>query len=489
MGEVPAEFCGYEWPKDCERFDYDDREGLDKGDSLAQTTCVRETLPDTGQCAWHAAPDETEHKSIETLQDTRVPAEIRAESKLAESLDGATLVGMNIDRKITFSGSLLRYANFSNTHLSKVDFSDSYPQRADFSGSIFSNSNFSEADLRGADFSDAEFSDVDLPGAELEDVCFSDSYFFYSDFSGSDIFDADLSETFFYNTKLTDVNLLSADFSGAHLRSTSFAGSNLRDAIFEDIIINSSNFSDTTLNGVNLSEAYLEAVNLSGANIYHADLSYASLNRTNLSGASLRSATLTEANLTRVELSDLTVDRETTLTNLAEPERPSPLSLFRRSGAGESDSDDGVNPYHWDQTARAYHDLKTEFHDNGLVKKARRLHINERRARRHETAAEEGWFSRQHLIQLALGPVTGYGVGVWPLIVTMFFLFAISTITYYVIGVNNPLTYSTITFATSPPRPTGSLPMWVRFVANVETLAGTLLIVLLGFVLGNREQF
>jgi uncharacterized protein YjbI with pentapeptide repeats len=187
MGEVPAEFCGYEWPKDCERFDYDDRLVIDEGDSHQQTTCVREALPDTDRCAWHAAPDETEHKSIETVQDTRVPAEIRAGSKLAESLDGATLVGMNIDRKITFSGSLLRYANFSNTRLSKVDFSDSYPQHADFSDSIFSNTNFSEADLRGADFSDAEFSDVDLPRAKLEDVCFSNTDFFYSDFSGSDI--------------------------------------------------------------------------------------------------------------------------------------------------------------------------------------------------------------------------------------------------------------------------------------------------------------
>jgi uncharacterized protein YjbI with pentapeptide repeats len=489
MGEVPAEFCGYEWPKDCERFDYDDREGLDKGDSLAQTTCVRETLPDTGQCAWHAAPDETEHKSIETLQDTRVPAEIRAGSKLAESLDGATLAGMKIDRKIRFSGVLLRYANFSNTRLSEVDFSDSYPQRADFSDSIFSNTNFSGADLRGADFSDAEFSDVDLPGAKLEDVCFSDADFFYSDLSGSDIFDADLSETFFYNTKLSDVNLLSADFSGAHLRSTTFAGSNFRDAFLKDIIIDSSNFSNTTFDDANLSEASLEAVNLSGANIYDADLSHASLNRTNLSGASLRSATLTEANLTRVELSDLTVDRETTLTNLAEPECPSPWSLLRRGGASESDSDNGVNLYHWDQTARAYHDLKTESHDNGLIEKARRLHINERRARRHETAAEEGWFSRQHLIQLALGPVTGYGVGVWRLVGMMTALFIISTVTYALAGVVDPLTYSTITFATSPPRPTGSLPIWARFVANVETFVGTLLIVSLGFVLGNREQF
>jgi hypothetical protein len=273
------------------------------------------------------------------------------------------------------------------------------------------------------------------------------------------------------------------------LCSTSFAGSNFRDAELQDVIASNSNFSSTIFDDANLSEASLESVNLSGANIYDADLSHASLNRTNLSGANLRSATLTEANLTRVELSDLTVDRETTLTNLAEPERPSPLSLFRRGGAGESDSDDGVNPYHWDQTARAYHDLKTESHDNGLVGKARRLHINERRARRHETAAEGRWFSRQHLIQFASGLFTGYGVGVWRLLVTMFLLFVISTATYYVIGVNNPLTYSMITFATSPPRPTGSLPIWARFVANVETFVGTLLIVSLGFVLGNREQF
>ena len=139
--------------------------------------------------------------------------------------------------------------------------------------------------------------------------------------------------------------------------------------------------------------------------------------------------------------------------------------------------------------ARVYHDLKLAFDENGFVGRARRFHIQERRARRHETAIEEGWFSRRHLTALVSGAFTGYGVGVRRLLGTMAVLFAVSTLTYFVTPIQNPLLYSVITFTTAPPGQTGVLPIWAQAVAGVETFVGTLLIVSLGFVLGNREQF
>jgi hypothetical protein len=63
------------------------------------------------------------------------------------------------------------------------------------------------------------------------------------------------------------------------------------------------------------------------------------------------------------------------------------------------------------------------------------------------------------------------------------------TATYAVTPIQNPLLYSVITFTTAPPGQTALLPLWAQFVAGAETFVGTLLIVLLGFVLGNREQF
>ena len=467
MGEVPAEFCGYEWPKDCERFEYDDRPFLDKGDSHWQTTCVRETLPDADRCAWHAAPDETEHKSIETLRDARVPAEIRTEEELNESLDGAVLAGVEIRDELNLSGTLFRGANLSGTDLTHANLSEANVRDADLS-----KANLTGADLSKADFTAADLSEVKLIFTDLLDVNLT-----LASLSEADLTGADLPEAYLSFSDLSNANLTGADLDDTNLSEADLTGADLSEADLED-----TNLSEADLTGVNLSEADLTSADFLNTNIGHA--------------------TLTGAEFANAELSNLTVDCGTTADELAEPEPLSPLSAFQRDepdgDENESNSDQNeteTNPDNetssndWDRTARAYHDLKTEFHNNGFVVKARQLHIRERRARRRETAVEEGWFSRQHLTQFVSGLFTGYGVGVWRLVGTMTALFAISTVTYALAGVADPLTYSTITFATSPPRPTGSLPIWARLVANVETFVGTLLIVSLGFVLGNREQF
>jgi hypothetical protein len=51
------------------------------------------------------------------------------------------------------------------------------------------------------------------------------------------------------------------------------------------------------------------------------------------------------------------------------------------------------------------------------------------------------------------------------------------------------LYYSVVTLTTAPPGPmpgNGGLTTWI---ATIETFVGTFLTVLLGYVLGNREQF
>jgi uncharacterized protein YjbI with pentapeptide repeats len=410
-------------------------------------------LPDTDCCAWHAAPGETDHKSIETLRDARVPAEIRGESKARESLDGAVLAGMELEDELEFKRALLRYANISKVNLKGAD--------------------LSKVDLYNADLSEAFLQDADLSEAFLRDA----------DLSGADLYDADLSEADLYDADLINADLYDADLLNADLRR----------ADLSEVFLRGAELSGTLLWGADLSKADLLGADFSEKNLYDVNFLEANLRRADLSKADLGHTILTGANFAGAELSNLTVDRETTVDRLAEPEPVLPSLATQRGDSSpdesKNDPDSEASPNDWDRTARAYHDLKTEFHRNGFIGKPRRLHIGERRARRHETAVEEGWFSRQHLIQLVLGLFTGYGVGVWRLVRTMTALFLISTVTYALAGVADPLTYSTITFATSPPRPTNELPIWARFVANVETFVGTLLIVSLGFVLGNREQF
>jgi uncharacterized protein YjbI with pentapeptide repeats len=439
---VPAEFCGYEWPKDCERFDYDDRLFSDEEDSHQQTTCARETLPDTDRCAWHAAPDETEHKSIEALQDARVPAEIRAESKAGESLDGAVLTGMKIESKLNFSGTL----------------------------------------FRGADLSDADLDDTDLSGLNLGYVDLSEAFLYKSDLSEADLRYVDLSEASLNEADLSEADLYNADLSGADLDAADLPEADLRSADLLEASFNDADLSEADLRRADLLEASFNDADLSEADLWRADFSEASLNDADLSETSLKNIKLSRTNLTNVDLRDVFISNAdisgaiivNTMINSA-----TSVDGFAKQSSAEG----------WVKLAGAYHDLKLECHDAGFVGKARQLHISERRARRRETAAEVGWFSRQHLPQFVSGLFTGYGVGVWRLVGTMTALFTISTLTYVLAEVTNPFTYSTITFATSPPRPTGSLPIWARFVANVETFVGTLLIVSLGFVLGNREQF
>ena len=434
MSEVPPEFCGYEWPKDCERYDYDDDCALvDEGDSHQQTTCIREALPDTDRCAWHAVSGETEYKSIKTLQDARIPTKIRAESNLKESLDGAVLTRMELEDELDLSGIRSRGADFSRANLQ--------------------HASFSRANLR-----DANLSDADLLCANLR----------YANLSGADLRNASLGKADFTRSDLSAVDLSSADLAGSTMLRTNVSGGKLIDTSLSDAFLLYADFSQADLSEAGFSKADLSGADFCGASLSDADFTNSNLSETNLTSTDIRDVSLLNADLANATIADLTINSATSV-----------------GGFAEQSTAEG-----WVKLAGAYHDLKLEYHNAGFIRKARSLHISERRARRRETAAEVGWFSRQHLTQFVSGLFTGYGVGVWRLVGTMALLFIISTITYALTGkVTDPLTYSTITFVTAPPGGADNLPLWARFVANIETFFGTLLIVSLGFVLGNREQF
>lgn len=145
----------------------------------------------------------------------------------------------------------------------------------------------------------------------------------------------------------------------------------------------------------------------------------------------------------------------------------------------------------WDATARSYHDLKTVFSDHGLVGKARSMYIRERRARSLEAKAAYGQFDRRYLRSLPPWIFTGYGIRVQNLLFWMVALFLISTAVYVYVGVEDTfvsnVTYSVLAFTVGPPAvPEG---VGTQVMMMVETFLGTLSIVLLGYILGNRERF
>ncbi|SDD46334.1 hypothetical protein SAMN05192552_102425 [Natrinema hispanicum] len=189
-------------------------------------------------------------------------------------------------------------------------------------------------------------------------------------------------------------------------------------------------------------------------------------------------ADFTDAALIEVDLSDVNLNRGTRMeTELADMKER--VSKFHRS-------EDSESPQIWDTVARVNHNLKKAYSTNGLVGRARDYRLKERKARRKEARAEGGFTGwAGSVVSLLSFVFTGYGIRLWPIVVVMLGLYLGSAAWYSWVGVENSLYYSIVTFTTAPP---GEPPARAQLVSMAETLLGTLFIVLLGYVLGNREQ-
>jgi len=225
------------------------------------------------------------------------------------------------------------------------------------------------------------------------------------------------------------------------------------------------------------------------ATLVNADLQYVEFAEARFGGVDLTGTDLREA-----EITDISVNGATTCKRLNEGYGYDPSTgrlsitarLKRLYGGSEFDY-----PQQWDAAARAYHQLKTVFSEHGLVGRARTMHVRERRARSLEAKAANGWFDRRNLQSLLSRVFTGYGVQVRNLVIWMVLLFLFSTVVYVDADVKNTLAnniaYSVLAFTVAPPKiPSG---VGTQIVMMFETFLGTLSIVLLGYILGNRERF
>lgn len=231
------------------------------------------------------------------------------------------------------------------------------------------------------------------------------------------------------------------------------------------------------LDGANLSGVeFGYETSFADVSLRDSDLSEAELYNADLSGANLRGADLTDADLRKTVIEDVSVDGATTCNR-----------LFERDSSDASSGE-------WDSVARAYHDLKIVFIDSGLVGKARTMHVRERRARSLEARSAGGRFTWRYLDSLFSRIFTGYGVKIRNLVVWMVALFLVSTVVYVSVGVEDTLvgnvSYSVLTFTVAPPKIPTAVPFAVgtQLVMMIETFFGTVSIVVLGYILGNRER-
>lgn len=537
MTDAPNKMCGYEWPHD---------DGDVDGDESwvnSESTCIRESLPNSDRCVWHTNPepsnlDQSYTQETDTLAQSRDRA-VRTESDLmfamtdpdepGQVLDGANLAGIKLKDGISFENIRLRSANFNNAELSKTN----------FDGATLTGSDFSEAKLTDVSFIEGTVANANLSQAEVKRGRFRQT-----DFSGTKMREVTFNESSLSSTVFTDANIERACFEDANLPDSEFISSNLSDATFINVELPRADLTRSVLRKIDLtdikgekarfkhvdlqqatfSEVELQEADLTDADLRDSSVEKTDFNKANLTKVNLRNATLSDVTLTNTTLSELEIDRTTTIKSITKPpkqgiirralnrisiqgvretiptrrpERPSKqeikerISSVRQRTLGRDKSDQNPDElYEWDGVARACHKLKEEFNESGCIGRARQFHVEERRARRHEAKIENGLANSQYWRLTLLGLVTGYGIRLRRILSSIIFIFIISTAAYYFAGVRQGLLYSIITFTTSPPGQTPyDYPIFIRFIAGLETFVGTLLIVLLGFVLGNRERF
>ena len=444
MSEVPEGRCGYTWPDDVP----DDE--LPFGSTVHESCCWRKTLPDANKCAWHADPEETEHKTVEQLQQARAPAKVREQTKPAgELLDGAELSGIDLRDSISFSRTALRNADLSEAWLLQADLSEAELRKADLSEAWLLQANLSEAKLRKADLSGADLYTAYLLEAELRE--------------------ANLSET-----ELPGANLSKAKLWRANLPGAILVGANLSEAELS----------------ANLSEANLRAAILTGAGISHTELEKIRIDgATTFGGKSRFEALADQRSLSNIPFS-----------------RWQP-SFLRALGRVQTDPDLLV------ESERQYRATQRKLRENNF-RELPELDIQEKHARRKRALAEQNywlWLKRAFSRWvLGYGERIRNVIGTSAVIMVVFgWLYSVvggvevaqeqlptsSLADAPTFSVSVPqwagtlwdnLYFSIVTFSTLGYGDIQPANRFTQALASVESLIGALLIAYLVFVLGRR---
>lgn len=160
------------------------------------------------------------------------------------------------------------------------------------------------ADLRGAALADANLAGVDLSGAKCSGVVLRNACVEGANFTDADLIGADFS-----SASAGEVN-----FTGALLEDANLHAARLRFALLNDAIMDGADLSDADLWGARLSKtaaerasfrnARLDESHLDGADLSESDFTAATLRRANLSAARLRRVTFRDAVLDGANLAD-----------------------------------------------------------------------------------------------------------------------------------------------------------------------------------------
>ncbi|MFC7042322.1 pentapeptide repeat-containing protein [Halonotius sp. GCM10025705] len=166
MDGVPAERCGYAWPRDC------DRVAVATGRPIHQSCCFRPTLADADRCLWHA--DRTPKAATALAEACPSPAMRAQHRTVAHLLDGAILRDCQLGTAVPLANTALTGAD-----LTRADLTGATLTNADLGGALLG-----EATLRGADLHNAGLSRADCRGADLRNADLTDSLLWQTNLAG-----------------------------------------------------------------------------------------------------------------------------------------------------------------------------------------------------------------------------------------------------------------------------------------------------------------
>ncbi len=217
--------------------------------------------------------------------------------------EGQNHSGHGLDlRYRNLAGASFRTANLSYADLHNADLTDVRGSGMILRGAQLEGTQLDRIDLVGADLTEVNAGEASFVDAMLEDAQMGKAQLRFADFTSAILEGADLTEADLWGAKLERAAADRAVFHKARLDESSLVEAQLSGADLSGATLRRANLSRAQLENVNLRDAVLDGANLSGADLSSASLPNLSLTGCNLTGVSFAGAWLERTRMSARQL-------------------------------------------------------------------------------------------------------------------------------------------------------------------------------------------